>query len=60
MEDYPITKMIKVLENSSNIQKEEVRSAARAWLTEAEKMEHRWSKSAPTMLEITKKDRRHD
>lgn len=49
-----------VLESSSHIKKEEVRSAARAWLMEAKKMEHRWSDSVPTVLEMTKKDRRHD
>jgi hypothetical protein len=43
-----------MLESSSCIKKEEVRSAARAWLMEAKKMEHRWSESAPTVLEMTK------
>ena len=49
-----------VLEISSSIKKKEARSAAKAWLMEAKKMEHRWSESAPTVLEMTKKDRRHD
>jgi len=49
-----------VLESSSHIKKEGVRSAARAWLIEAKKMEHRWPESAPTVLEMIKKDRRHD
>lgn len=49
-----------VLESSSGIKKEEVRSAAKAWLMEAKKMEQRWSESAPTALEMTKNDQRHD
>ncbi|HEX7574743.1 MAG TPA: hypothetical protein VF360_00050 [Candidatus Methanoperedens sp.] len=49
-----------VLESNSVIKKEEAKSAAKAWLMEAKKMENRWSESAPTVLEMTKKDRRHD
>jgi len=49
-----------VLLSSSLTKKEDVRSAARAWLTEAKKMEHRWQESAPTVLEMTKNDRRHN
>jgi len=49
-----------VLESSTRIKKEETRSAARAWLTEAQKMEHRWQESAPTVLEMIKRDQRHD
>lgn len=49
-----------VLESSSHIKREEVRSSAKAWLMEAKKMEHRWSESAPIVLEMTKNDRRHD
>ncbi len=49
-----------VLENSSRIKEDETRAAAKAWLTEAKKLEKEWPKTAPSVLEITKKDRRHN
>jgi hypothetical protein len=48
-----------VLESGSGIQEVEIKSAARAWLTEAENLETKWPKTAPPVLEMTKKDRRH-
>ncbi len=48
------------LESGSRIKEEETRAAARAWLAEAEKLEKKWQKTAPPVLEMTKKDRRHD
>lgn len=58
--DEQIHDLRKMVLESSQINKEEVRSAARAWLTEAKKMEHKWQESTPTVLEMTKNDRRHD
>ncbi len=49
-----------VLESSSHVNEEEKRAAARAWLAEAKELEKRWSKTAPSVLEMTKKDRRHN
>lgn len=49
-----------VLESGSHIKEEEARSAARAWLAEAKKLEKKWPKTAPPVLEMTKKDRRHN
>ncbi len=49
-----------VLESSSCIKEEETKSAARAWLAEAKKLEKKWPKTAPPVLEMTKKDRRHN
>jgi hypothetical protein len=48
-----------VLESGSGIKEVETKSAARAWLTEAEKLETKWPKTAPPVLEMMKKDRRH-
>lgn len=45
-----------VLSGGSGLKKEEKTAAAKAWLEEAKKLE--WPK-APTVLEMTKKDRRH-
>jgi hypothetical protein len=49
-----------VLESGSLIKEEETKSAARAWLAEAKKLEKKWPKTVPPVLEMTKKDRRHD
>jgi hypothetical protein len=49
-----------VLESGSRIKEEETRAAARAWLAEAKKLEKKWPKTAPSVLEMTKKDRRHN
>ncbi len=48
------------LESGSRIKGEEAKSAARAWLAEAKKLEKKWPKTAPSVLEMTKKDRRHN
>ncbi len=55
---HDLKKMI--LESGSRIREEEAKSAARAWLAEAKKLEKKWPKTAPSVLEMTKKDRRHD
>ena len=39
---------------------DETREAARAWLAEAKKLEKKWPRNAPSVLEMTKKDRRHN
>jgi hypothetical protein len=49
-----------ILESGSNIKEEETKSAARAWLEVAKKLEKKWPKTAPSVLEMTKKDRRHN
>lgn len=49
-----------VLESGGRIKEEETKSAARAWLTEAKKLEKKWPKTAPSVLEMMKKDRRHN
>lgn len=49
-----------VLESASLIKGEETRSAAKAWIMEARKLERKWPKNAPSVLEMTKKDRRHN
>ncbi len=49
-----------VLESGSRIKEDETRAAARAWLAEAKKLEKNWPKTAPSILEMTKKDRRHN
>ena len=50
-----------VLERSGSCTKEdETKAAARAWLAEAKKLEKKWPKTAPSVLEMTKKDRRHN
>ena len=49
-----------VLESSGGKKEVKTKSAARAWLTEAEKLGTKWPKTAPPVLEMTKKDRRHN
>ena len=49
-----------VLESRSRTKDDETRAAARAWLAEAKKLEKKWPKTAPSVLEMTKKDRRHN
>jgi len=47
-----------VLSGGGKIKKEEATAAAKAWLEEAKKIQKAWPK-APSVLEMTKKDRRH-
>lgn len=54
---HDLKKMI--IESGSRIKEEETRSAAKAWLVEAKKLEKKWPKTAPPVLEMMKKDRRH-
>ena len=49
-----------VLEIGSSVREDEVKLAARAWLTEAKKLEKKWPKTAPPVLEMVKRDRRHN
>ncbi len=49
-----------VLASGSGIKRDETKSAAKAWLAEAKKLEKKWPKTAPSALEMTKKDRRHN
>lgn len=49
-----------VLESGNHIRENEIKSAAIAWLAEAKKLEKEWPKTAPSVLEMTKKDRRHN
>ena len=49
-----------VLESGSGIKEVETKSAARAWLIEAEKLETKWPITTPPVLELIKKDRRHN
>jgi len=49
-----------VLESGSSTNKDETRNAARAWLAEAKKLEKKWPKTAPSVLDMTKMDRRHN
>lgn len=49
-----------VIESGSRIRDDEIKAAARAWLAEAKKLEKKWPKTAPSVLEMTKKDRRHN
>ena len=48
-----------VLESGSLIKEDGKKEAARAWLEQAMKLEQKWPKTAPSVLEITKRDRRH-
>jgi len=49
-----------VLESGSHPKDEEAKAAARAWLAEAKKLEKNWPKTAPSVLDMTKKDRKHN
>ncbi len=49
-----------VIESDSHIKIDETKAAARAWLSEAKKLEKKWPKTAPSVLEMTKRDRRHN
>lgn len=49
-----------VLESGSRTKEDETRTAAREWLAEAKKLEKKWPKTAPSVLDMIKKDRRHD
>jgi hypothetical protein len=49
-----------VLESGSRMKGDVTKSAAIAWLAEARKLEKKWPKTAPSVLEMTKKDRRHN
>ncbi len=43
-----------VLESGGRIRDNEVKAAVRAWLAEAKKLEKKWPKTAPPVLEMTK------
>ncbi len=45
-----------VLKSGSRITENETKVAARAWLAEAKKLEKKWPKTAPSVLEMTKND----
>jgi hypothetical protein len=49
-----------VLESGSHARDDEAKAAARAWLAEANKLVKKWPKTAPSVLEMTKMDRRHN
>ena len=49
-----------VIESDSGVKEDEVKLAARAWLTEAKKFEQKWPKTASPVLEMIKRDRRHN
>ena len=49
-----------VLESASLTKEDGKKEAARAWLAQAMKLENKWPKTAPSVLEITKRDRRHN
>ena len=55
---HDLRKMI--IESGSGIKEDEKKLAARAWLSEAKKLEKNWPKTVPTVLEMMKRDRRHD
>jgi hypothetical protein len=44
-----------VLESGSRIKEDEAKSAAKAWLAEAKKLEKSWPKTAPPVLDMTNK-----
>lgn len=48
------------LESRSLTKDDETREAARAWLAEAKNLEKKWPRNAPSVLEMTKRDRRHN
>ncbi|MBE0520704.1 MAG: hypothetical protein IBX39_00340 [Candidatus Methanoperedenaceae archaeon] len=49
-----------VLESGSSTKEDETRKAAKAWLAEAKKLEKKWPKTAPSVLDMIKKDRIHN
>jgi hypothetical protein len=49
-----------VIERGFHTKEDETKAAARAWLAEAKKLEKNWPKTTPSVLEMTKKDRRHN
>lgn len=55
---HDLKKMI--IESDSGIKDDEKKLAAIAWLTEAKKLEKNWPETVPTVLEMMKKDRRHN
>jgi hypothetical protein len=55
---HDLRKMI--LESGSRARDYEAKAATRAWLAEAKKLEKKWPKTAPYVIEMTKKDRRHN
>lgn len=55
---HDLRKMI--LESGSHARDYEAKAAARAWLDEANKFEKKWPITAPSVLEMTKMDRRHN
>lgn len=59
--DHQIHDLKKLVLQSGNLTHEdETKEAARAWLEQAMKLEKKWPKTAPSVLEITKRDRRHN
>ena len=59
--DHQIHYLRKLVLESGNLTKEDgKKEAARAWLSEAMKLEKKWPITAPSVLEITKRDRRHN
>ena len=58
--DHQIHDLKKLVMQSGNLtQDDEKKEAARAWLAQAMKLEKKWPKTSPSVLEITKMDRRH-
>lgn len=49
-----------VIESESLIKEDGKKEAASAWLAQAMKLEKKWPQTAPSVLEITKRDRRHN
>lgn len=59
--DHQIHDLKKLVLESGNLTKEDgKKEAARAWLAQAIKLEKKWPKTSPSVLEITKRDRRHN
>lgn len=59
--DHQIHDLKKLVLESGNLTNEDgKKEAARAWLAQAMKLEKKWPKTTPSVLEITKRDRRHN
>jgi hypothetical protein len=59
--DHQIHDLKKLVLESESLTKEDgKKDAARAWLAQAMKLEKKWPKTAPSVLEITQRDRRHN
>ncbi len=46
-----------VLESGSGVKEDEVKLETRAWVTEVKKLEKKWPKTVPPVLEMIKWDR---